>query len=423
MLLTQLYKLSAMNTHIVKPQFYLFAKRKSRLQNQVWLYMRIMYQSGRVDKSLGIKINYDNWDHQNNRTINNSFLQKQVEEVFSEHKEKIMGNFYQLTQNSIEFTLKELVTTALGSKKQKSISVLNIFNDEILRMEMQLKESRQKSNILKHATCRKYLASFIKSRLQVNDINFNRINRKFIDDFHHYLLHDCNNAHNSAMKLLQIFKKIYTIALNNRWVNYNAFAGKKISYIDPDIQSLTEDELNAIKSLTDLKPYLEKTKQLFLFSVYTGMAYKDVQSLQRKHIEKKAGSDAFIIRKKREKTGVEFLLPLFAPALSILNNWINGWEQLSGDTFLAPRLSNQNFNIHLKELSAHAGIQKNITTHSGRHTFATTIALENGVPLETVSKMVGHSKLSQTQKYAKVTYLKVERETKMLSEKLAIMIR
>jgi site-specific recombinase XerD len=116
---------------------------------------------------------------------------------------------------------------------------------------------------------------------------------------------------------------------------------------------------------------------------------------------------------------MEALLPLFEQAKIILDTWMPDWEKQSPDTLLAPKISNQKFNNYLGEIISLLGIEKKISTHCGRHTFATTVALENGVGIETVSKMLGHSKIAQTQKYAKVTALKIERETKDLCQKLA----
>jgi len=219
--------------------------------------------------------------------------------------------------------------------------------------------------------------------------------------------------------MLQIFKKIYRIAVDNRWTNHNAFAGKKLSYKDVDIEVLNFEEIQHLKNATLQKTYLNKTRELFLFCIHTGMAYTDLQNLKRQHIEYNPVSGHYLIRKKREKTGVEFIVPLFPPAKILLDQWQSGWLDFSPEKSLAPKISNQKFNQYLKELFAVLLIYKKITTHVGRHTFATTLALENGVPIESVSKMVGHTKIAQTQRYARVTSIKIERETKLLFEKLA----
>ena len=402
------------SNHSVKPQFFLYPKRKSVTCSEATLYMRISYQFTKVDKSLGIKILYKLWDNQNHRISNSSHHQKQLEETCSELKEKIMGAFYLLSQNKAETTLREVMDLALAENEKKSYSLFGVFNEFLVKMEKQSLLSRQKSNLRKHNTCLKHLKAFVKAYLNSNDISFNRINRSFVDEFELYLKTDCGNGHNAAMKLLQIFKKVYRIAVDNRWTSNNAFSGKRLSYKDVDIEILTETEIQALKDINLGKGYLDKSRKLFLFCVYTGLSYIDMQHLRRKHIEFSPASGQYLIRKKREKTGVEFMLPLFHPAKNLLEGWLPGWDNAAAETLLVPGISNQKYNLYLKELFALLSIEKKIRSHCARHSFATTLALENGVPIESVSKMLGHSKISQTQKYAKVTTLKIERETREL---------
>jgi site-specific recombinase XerD len=265
----------------------------------------------------------------------------------------------------------------------------------------------------------RHLQAFVLQEFKVNDISFNRINRSFIKDFEMYLKNNCANGHNSAMKLLQILKKVYRIAVDNRWTSGNAFNGKHLSYKDVDIEVLTDTEIEALKQLEIQQGYLVKTRDILLFCIYTGQAYVDMQSVQRRHLVYNPETREYLIKKKREKTGVEYMLPLFHPARRQLGKWNTAWESAAPDTFLVPRISNQKFNNYIKELMALAGIQKKLASHSFRHTFATTITLENGVPIESVSRMMGHSKISETQRYGKVTAIKIERETKALFEKLS----
>lgn len=397
-----------------KPQFLVYPKRKKLSDQEAVIYLRISYQFVTIDKSTGIRILFDLWDSQTHSISNSPVHQNLLTETLDEMKQKLMGAYYLLTSNSAEPTLREMVDFAFAEEGKKTYSLFGVFSNVLLKMEKHNKLDSQKSNILKHYTCMKHLKAFVKQQLNVNDIAFNRINRNFIDDFEQFLKSECKNSHNSAMKLLQIFKKIYRIAVDNRWTSQNAFAGKRLTYKDVDIQVLTKQEIELMKEFRPAKAYLEKTRQLFLFCVFTGVASIDLQNLKRRHIEYNPVSDQYLIRKKREKTNVEFLLPLFPPAKQQLDEWLPGWEHADPETLLAPSISNQKFNIYLKELIALLGINKKISSHSGRHSFATTLALENGVPLESVSKMLGHSKISQTQKYAKVTAIKIERETRGL---------
>jgi site-specific recombinase XerD len=407
------------NVATEKPKFSLYPKRKSLTVSESTLYMRISYQFTQIDKSLGIKIQFEDWDSTTHKLLNNPYHQKHIDEVFDEYRQKLMGAFYLFTQNAASPTLREIYNLAFGEESKKTYSLFGVFNGFILKLEKQNPLPSQRSNILKHHTCMKHLRDFVKSSFNSNDISFSRINRNFIDDFEMYLKSDGKNGHNATMKMLQIFKKIYRIAVDNRWTNHNAFAGKKLSYKDVDIEVLNFEEIQILKNATLQKSYLNKTRELFLFCIHTGMAYVDLQNLKRLHVEYNPVSGQYLIRKKREKTGVEFIVPLFPPAKMLLDQWQSDWLNFSSETLLSPKISNQKFNQHLKELFAVLSIQKKITTHVGRHTFATTLALENGVPIESVSKMVGHSKISQTQRYARVTSLKIERETKVLYEKLA----
>ncbi len=397
-----------------KPTFLVYPKRKSLTDQEACIYLRISYQFVTIDKSTGIKIPVDLWDSQTHSIKNSPMHQNLLTETVDEMKQKLMGAYYLLTNNNAEPTLREMVDFAFAAEGKKTYSLFGVFSSVLLKMEKQHKLARQKSNILKHHTCMKHLKAFVKSHLNVNDVAFNRINRNFIDEFEDYLKSECNNSHNSAMKMLQIFKKIYRIAVDNRWTSQNAFAGKRLTYKDVEVQVLTIEEIELLKSFQPVKAYLEKTRQLFLFCIYTGVASVDLQTLKRKHIEFNAVSGQYLIRKKREKTKVESLLPLFPPAKELVDKWMPDWKTADSETLLAPSISNQKFNIYLKELIALLGINKKITSHCGRHSFATTLALENGVPLESVSKMLGHSKISQTQKYAKVTAIKIERETREL---------
>lgn len=408
------------STPYLKPKFMLYPKCKRGQKTLATLYLRTHYQFSTFDKSLGIKVNKNDWKFKQQEIDQNLHLHPSIKVAFTECKEKIMGAFYVLSQNQSEPTLREVIDLAFGNENKKTYSVLSVFENYIAEMKKRNILKSQQSNIIKYNSCCNHLRNFLKTEMKINDVSFNRINEQLIDNFEFYLKTKGGNGHNSSMKLLQIFRKIYKIGLNNRWTSRNAFADKKITFKDTEIEVLNETEIDLLKNYEPTKTYLQKTKELFLFSIYSGQAYIDLQHIQFKHIEIITSSGNYIIRKKRVKTGIEYMVPLFGPLESLLNKWHDNWQSLVPDTFICPKISNQKYNDYLKELMALVGIDKRVTTHIGRHTFATTIALENGVGIESVSKMLGHSKIAQTQKYAKVTSLKIERETRGLFEKLKV---
>ena len=408
------------STPYLKPKFMLYPKCKKGQKTLATLYLRTHYQFSTFDKSLGIKVNKNEWHFKQHEIDHHLQLNPSIKTVFSECKEKIMGAFYVLSQNQSEPTLREVIDLAFGNENKKTYSVLSVFESYISEMRKRNLLKSQQSNIIKYNSCFNHLRGFLRTEMKINDVSFNRINEQLIDNFEFYLKTKGGNGHNSSMKLLQIFRKIYKIGLNNRWTSRNAFADKKITFKDTEIEVLNEPEIDLLKNYEPTKTYLQKTKDLFLFSIYSGLAYIDLQHIQFKHIEITSSAGNYIIRKKRVKTGIEYMVPLFGPLESLLNKWHANWQSLAPETFICPKISNQKYNDYLKELMALVGIDKRVTTHIGRHTFATTIALENGVGIESVSKMLGHSKIAQTQKYAKVTSLKIERETRGLFEKLKI---
>jgi integrase len=255
----------------------------------------------------------------------------------------------------------------------------------------------------------------VSSNHKWNDFPFSRINRSFIDGFIDYLKNEAACGHNTSMKHLAIFKKVYKIALDNQWIRYNAFSGLKMPIKIVDRAFLTEEEIKRIIDKRIDIQRLDLVKDLFIFACFTGLAYIDMKNLKRKSLQDNLS--VTWIKIKREKTGVEATIPLLPPARRILDKWAPNWKTWHPEKELFPTPSNQKTNEYLKEVTDLCGITKPVSFHCARHSFATTIALSNNIPIETVSKMLGHSRISMTQHYSKVVDLKIARDTGLLLEK------
>jgi len=396
------------------PTFMVYPKRKSSGNPESDLYMQFTYQLNKINKSLGMRINFKQWDHVTHAIISQPMHNQVLFQKVEEYKQKVMGAYYMLVQNGGEVTLREIMDMAFGKEGGKIYSLFGVFEDLILKMEKTLKPGKSRANLIKHRSCLNHLKAFVRQRYRSNDMPFSRINRQFIDDFDHYLKTEGGNGHNSANKILQIFKKVYRIAVDNRWTAHNAFAGRRLSYKKVARPYLSSIELNTVMNYEFTNDRLSKVRDCFIFSCYTGLAYIDIFTLQRSHIEYNGSNQQYFIRKNRAKTGVESIIPLFKPARQILDRYAPQWIKSPSETVLLPVISNQRYNAYLKEVAAFCGLEKLLSSHIGRHTFATTVTLENGVSIESVSKMLGHSKLSQTQQYAKVTEIKIEKDTREL---------
>jgi site-specific recombinase XerD len=397
-----------------EPEFLIYPKRKSSASEEADMYLQLSYQVNKINKSLGIRINFSQWDARNHlilgQSMHNEILQKKV----TEYKQKVMGAYYMLIQNGGEVTIREIVDMAFGGKSGKIYSLFGVFEDYVLKLEKLVKPGQSGANLQKHRACLKHLREFVRQKFRLSDIPFSRISRQFVDDFDHFLRSDAGNGHNSANKTLQIFKKIYRIALDNRWTAHNAFAGKRLSYKKVTKPFLSSLELDKLREFEFANPRLAKVRDCFVFTCYTGLAYIDLFTLRRRHIEYNSANRQYFIRKNRAKTGVESIIPLFKPAHDILDQYQPEWIKCHPETALLPVISNQRYNAYLKQVAAFCGLEKDLTSHIGRHSFATTVTLENGVSIESVSKMLGHAKLSQTQEYAKVTEIKIEKDTRQL---------
>jgi integrase len=263
-------------------------------------------------------------------------------------------------------------------------------------------------------TTEKYINTFLSSILKLNDVYLKQLNYRFIIDFEQFLRNVKNAnrvnmlSNNGVMKHLERFKKMINLAIKLEWIMRNPFQKFKLKFTKYDRQYLSERELGFIENTYFNQEQLERVKDIFLFSCYTGLSYIDVKELTIHQIV--LGIDnRYWIHTKREKTNELVKVPLLPKALEIVEKYKLILEITNSDKLLQ-LYSNQKTNSYLKEIAKACGIQKNITFHVARHTFATTIMLSNGVPIETVSKLLGHTKLSTTQIYARVLEHKISED-------------
>ena len=264
----------------------------------------------------------------------------------------------------------------------------------------------------------KYLKQFLEERLKTDDIYLVQLNYRFITDFENYIRNyrprkarrTCSN--NGTIKHLERLMKITNLALKMEWLEKRPFRNFKLRYIRNERDYLTERELGLIEATSFMTVGLNRVKDIFLFSCYTGISFIDIKELHPNQVLMGIDGNQ-MVHTKRIKTNESVKIPLLPMARDILDKYKEEMK-LTGNVL--PVYSNQKTNKNLKEIIKASGIHKNITFHSARHTFATTVTLSNGVPIETVSKLLGHTKLSTTQIYAKVLQKKVGEDMKNLMD-------
>jgi integrase len=251
---------------------------------------------------------------------------------------------------------------------------------------------------------------------KVSDVSIKRIDHSMIEGFEHFLKTEKGCSHNTSIKFLQNLKKITKDCIKRGWLIRDPFVNKGLSLKEVSRPYLNEEELNRMMSLKLPFERLERVRDYFLFACFTGLSYADVKKFTRKEIE--ITDSGKWIKTRRKKTGGVVYVPILDVAWQIIQKYNPYFDQLMPEDPVLPIMSNQKMNGYLKEIADLAKISKQLSYHIARHTFATTVTMLNGVPIETVSKMLGHKNITSTQHYARIVDSKVNKDMKVLAEQL-----
>ncbi|MBP0904022.1 site-specific integrase [Mariniflexile gromovii] len=379
------------------------------------LYARVTVNGKRAEISLKRYLSVTYWDPKSKRakprTPNASALNAYLDQVYAdllECQRQLQSEFKLVTAQAIKFRY-------LGEDDdQKTLLYLVDYHNTTMKAVLKF------GTLKNYYTTERYLKRFLKAKIKSSDIYLKQLSYGFIIDFEQFLRKGptINKGqplrNNGVMKHLERLKKMMNLALNLEWIEKDPFIRFKLKFTKHQRDYLSKMELQRFEQVMLEEEVHRKTRNIFIFSCYTGLSYTDVRSLTDNNIVRGIDGDYWIFT-QREKTAQSVKIPLLEKALNIIKKY-NG--NIESDSGLLPVYTNQRLNVYLKEITALLEIKKNITFHSARHTFATTVTLSNGVPIETVSKLLGHSKLSTTQVYARVIEEKVSVDMKTLSNKL-----
>lgn len=381
------------------------------------IYIRVTVNGKRFEISTNKFVHASKWDKFQKRIKGNSEESRSINEYL-----KIIENSVFEAQKSLLIEQKiitpETLKNKLLNKDENSLFINKIFDEHNTKMKSLIGLQYSLSTYKRFVTTHNHFKEFLKFQYKITDIQIKEIDIQLINNFDIYLRANrkCNN--NSTIKYIMIFGKIIRIAVLNGWLKTDPFKfyTHKIKPVDRVI--LTETEIQDILNKDFNSNRLELVRDIFIFSCFTGLAYVDVQQLTKDHISIGIDGSKWIF-KNRQKTETASKIPLLPVAKMILEKY-NDHPQCLNSKVLLPILSNQKMNAYLKEIADVCGIKKELTFHIARHTFATTVTLSNGVPLETVSKMLGHTNIKTTQHYAKILDIKISNDMTLLKQKLAL---
>jgi site-specific recombinase XerD len=377
---------------------FLIRQAKTLKDGAAPIFARITVNGQRAEYSLQKTIEKSHWDSTKGRAHGFSKSEKDLNSYLDFIRSGILAKKRDLEEKAKDFTALELKNIYLGID-QDSKTILEIFKEHNKKCLGLINIDFAPGTVERYNTCYKHVEDFIKHQYKKDDLVLREITPMFISDFEYYLKVVRKCCHNTTTKYIKNFKKITRIAMANGWMKSDPFSNVKFHLDDVDIDFLDEKELTALMKKDFQNARLQLVKDIYLFCCFTGLAFIDVKSLVYSDMENRDGQ--LWIKKRRQKTKNWCHVPLLVPAVQLMEKYKNH-PVCKQKGCVLPVLSNQKMNAYLKEIADLSGINKKLSTHTARHTFATTVTLANQVSMEVVSKMLGHSSINMTKKYARV---------------------
>ncbi len=390
---------------------FVMIKNKIRTDGRAPLLCRLTYKEKRRQFSLGIFVFSDEWNNKKQEIapINkqNTHFNTQIDLV----KSDLIQSFLILKVKKANFDVDDIFLQYKGESIKTDKSLLQVFDLHNDRMKKLIGVEYSKATYSKFIEAKNHLRNFIKLEYKKQDYLLSDLTLKFIQDFDYYLKSVKNQKQITINKSIQRLRKIVKLALASGYLITDPFLLYRPKKVLSQVIFLSQEELNKLKNYEFVLSRHTKVRDLFVFCCYTGLAYAEMRALKSEHI--KIGFDkAQWISMYRQKTGRSINIPLLPTAKMILDKY-------STIEYLLPVISNQKFNGYLKEIAVIVEINKRLTHHIARKTFASTVLLFNDVPMEIVSELLGHSSMKITQEhYGKIVQKKVSEEMKRLNKKL-----
>lgn len=322
-----------------------------------------------------------------------------------------LQNIYRKLEDSDDLCLERIKTEFLG-KKVDIDTIMQLFDKHNADIAQQVGLSIAPATLQKYNVCKRRFAEFLQQNYKRSDLKLSELTFTVIREFDIYLRTIVGQNPNTATKTMKTFKTIVILGGKMGVIHHDPFLNHRFHLEPVNRGFLTDEEILKIANKQLGLQRLELVRDIFIFSCFTGLAYIDVANLTPHHIV--TIGDKQWIMTQRQKTSVSTNVLLLDIPKSIIAKY---GDQTYREGKLFPMLSNQKTNAYLKEIADICGIKKNLTFHLARHTFA-TMSLSKGVPIESVSKMLGHTNIKTTQIYARITNKKIEHDMEQLAEKL-----
>ena len=395
---------------IFRAVFYLRSNYVNK-EGKTPVMLRIYLNNERLSiGSTGIAVQQSQWDREKER------LKGRTTEALSinlelDNIQSGLQTIFKKVEMTDEVSLERIKSEYLG-KKEDVDTLMSLFNKHNSDVARQVGVSVEAATLQKYNVCKKHFSNFLRDKYGRSDIRLSELGYIVIHDFDIYLRTVVGQNPNTATRMMKTFKTITILGRKLGVLHHDPFLNIRFHMEPVNRGFLTDEEILRIANKDFGIGRLELVRDVFVFSCFTGLAYIDVYNLTPENIVTLNGKQW--IMTKRQKTSVETNVLLLDIPKSIIAKY-SGKTYRDGKLF--PMLTNQKLNSYLKEIADICGIKKNLTFHLARHTFA-TMSLSKGVPIESVSKMLGHTNIKTTQIYARITNKKIEHDMDELADKL-----
>ena len=378
----------------------LFYIRRTKLNRngEAPIMMRITVNGVRVDASVKKTILPEFWSAAKGKALEKKREYKELNLYLDSIRLRIMKIQRELEIEEVSVSANSVLDRFQGKDAPVQRTLFEVFREHNDKCVQLSGTDMAPATVQRYETSLKHTRDFVWETYHKKDVLLDEVSRQFIEDYEFWLKTEKKCCHNTATKYLKNFKKIIRIALENDWIKKDPFAYYRFKLEETDPEFLTMDEIKIILAKEFTIKRVEQVRDVFIFCIFTGLAFSDVKDLSPEHLVKDNKGELWI-RKNRQKTKIMCNIPVLPVAASILDKYKDVAE-CTGK--LLPVLCNQRMNSYLKEIADVCGIHKNLSTHTARHSYATSVCLANGVSMENVAKMLGHADTSVTKHYARV---------------------
>lgn len=394
---------------------FLIRKDKVNKLDEVPLYMRITINGAKAEYATGERIPLKIWD--NGKIKGNSGVAKRVKETVEVLKARVMEFRRNHDATTEPLTARYIVDTLNGKTtiKAKSKSVMEVFKLHNGMVYNLIGIDYAQATYTRYETTMKHIKEYMQTKYKVSDLLLTDLDYDFIRGFEIYMKTTRKCSHNTTMKYIKMFKVITNYAVKNDWLDKDPFKLFECKIEKIEREFLTDEEIQTIRDKKFSSERLDNVRNVFVFSIFTGLAYVDVAKLTKANIVTGVDGKPWLSI-ARTKTKVMSSIPLLPPATKILEQYKeHPLCEIKGT--LLPVPTNQKTNEYLKEVASLCGIEKNLTFHIARHSFGTTIMIGNKVSSEALKPQMGHTDIKTTQIYSHQDEYKIAKEVEHLYEK------